>query len=124
MRPENCSSLGQKAVTNHKGETGSSARAGSDSGQRDELESWKRFRAVGEEVKLHKGSSCSGEKPMKKLTERQKDEVFEFWQRTFDLFIASTPPDQLYSLKRKFEAGTVIRIVQKKDATDRPEPRR
>jgi hypothetical protein len=50
---------------------------------------------------------------MKKLSERQKDEVLEFWQRTFDLFIASTPPDQLYSLKLKFEAGAVIRIVQK-----------
>jgi hypothetical protein len=51
-----------------------------------------------------------------KLTERQKDELLEYWQRTFDLFIACTPPDQLYRLKRRFEAGVSIRIMQKRKA--------
>ena len=51
-----------------------------------------------------------------KLTEQQKDEVWEYWQRTFDLFIACTPPEQLWQLKRRFEAGTPIRIVQKRKA--------
>jgi hypothetical protein len=49
-----------------------------------------------------------------KLTEQQKDEVYEFWTQTLDIFIATTPPEQLWQLKRKFESGAVIRIVQKR----------
>lgn len=49
-----------------------------------------------------------------KLTERQKEDVWEYWQQTFDIFVASVPVEKLYQLKRKCEAGAVIRITPKR----------
>lgn len=52
---------------------------------------------------------------MKKPTQRQCDEAVEFWQQQVDIFIATTPPEQLFKLKRKCEAGAVIRITPKRE---------
>jgi hypothetical protein len=49
-----------------------------------------------------------------KLTERQKEEVPEYWDRLLSQLIATTPVEQLWQLKRKFEAGAPIRMQKRK----------
>jgi len=54
-----------------------------------------------------------------KLTERQREDVYEFWQRVFDIMVATTPPEKLYRLRKHFMSGAAIQITRKQGNENR-----